>query len=209
MTMKHQLLLSLCLLLAAAGAHAAGEQTDVTAQYVANASFEQDNIGSLSPKTEQADGLRGYVVTAPKGWTVSNSAGAVSLIVTKDCYTDNDFGRVTTLADGTQAYYLRLGWSTGTTTVQQTIASLPKGKYQLQASVRSAYANQAASAFGLMAGAQSSSIAFVTTYNHYTSQATFGCNPYDAASVAAASVRLPHRLAIRRLLRDVRPCASL
>ncbi|MBQ1167597.1 MAG: TonB-dependent receptor [Bacteroidales bacterium] len=30
-----------------------------------------------------------------------------------------------------------------------------------------------------LADDQSSSIAFVTTYNHYTSQATFGCNPYD------------------------------
>jgi len=139
---------------------AADTKTDVTAQYVANASFEGDNIASLNQKTEAADGLRGYIVTAPQGWTVQNTAGAVSLIVTKDCYTDNNFGKVTTLADGTQAYYLRMGWSTGTTTLRQTIASLPKGKYQLQAAVRSAYANQATSAFGLVAGSKSSQTAF-------------------------------------------------
>ena len=103
-------------------AFAVEEKTDVTTSYVKNASFEADAITSLQTKTEQADGLRGYVLTAPKDWTVNNSANAVSLIVTADCYTDNNFGKVTTLADGTQAYYLRMGWSTGTTTLRQTAA---------------------------------------------------------------------------------------
>lgn len=127
------------------------QKTDVTAQYVVNASFESDNLSALSPVNNTADGLRGYSVTSPSGWTVSNGVSAVSLIVTKDCYTDNNFGKVTTLADGQQAYYLRMGWSSGTTTLRQTLKSLSKGKYQLAVSVRSGYANQATSSFELTA----------------------------------------------------------
>ena len=138
----------------------ADEKTDVTAQYVTNPSFEADAITSLEAVNNAADGLRGYKVTAPQGWTVTNTTDVVSLIVTADCYTDNNFGKVTTLADGQQAYYLRMGWSTGATIVSQTISSLPKGKYQLQAGVRSAYANQATSSFALVAGSASSSVAF-------------------------------------------------
>jgi len=155
-----RIILTMTVVLAALGAWADGGRTDVTAEYLSNPSFEADNISTLSAVNNSADGLRGYSVTAPLGWTVNNGANAVSLIVTADCYTDNNFGKVTTLADGTQAYYLRMGWSTGTTTVRQTIAALPKGKYQLQASVRSAYVNQAVSTFGLVAGSSSSSIAF-------------------------------------------------
>ena len=149
--MKRLLTLTLSFLTAIA-IFAVQEKTDVTATYVKNASFEGDDITSLQTKTESADGLRGYIVTVPKEWTVNNGANAVSLIVTADCYTDNNFGKVTTLADGTQAYYLRMGWSTGATTLRQTISSLPKGKYQLKASVRSAYANSATSSFELVAG---------------------------------------------------------
>ena len=102
--MKRLLTLSLSILTAIT-AFAAQEKTDVTTTYVKNASFETDDITSLQVKTESADGLRGYTVSAPKDWTVNNSSNAVSLIVTADCYTDNNFGKVTTLADGTQAYY--------------------------------------------------------------------------------------------------------
>ena len=152
--MKRLITLSLGILTAVA-TFAVDEKTDVTATYVKNASFETDDITSLQAKTEKSDGLRGYVVAAPKDWTVNNSANAVSLIVTADCYTDNNFGKVTTLADGTQAYYLRMGWDTGTTTLRQTIPSLPKGKYQLTVSLRSGYANQATSTFALVAAGNS------------------------------------------------------
>ena len=156
--MKRLLTLSLSILTALM-AFATEEKTDVTSTYVKNASFEADNITSLQTKTEQADGLRGYIVSAPKDWTVNNNADVVSLIVTADCYTDNNFGKVTTLANGTQAYYLRMGWSTGTTTIRQTV-TLPKGKYQLSAGIRSAYANAATSSFELIAGSNSTSGAF-------------------------------------------------
>jgi hypothetical protein len=150
----------LALLLAMVGAWADDGRKDVTTQYLSNPSFEADNLSTLSAVNNNADGLRGYAVTAPQGWSVANAANAVSLIVTADCFTDNNFGKVTTLADGQQAYYLRMGWSNGTTSVRQSIDALPKGKYLLQASVRSAYANQATSSFGLTAGGNSTSSAF-------------------------------------------------
>ena len=157
----------LAAMMAVTSAKADDGLTDVTAQFVTNASFEADDVSTLSPVNNQADGLRGYTVTGPSGWTVINNANAVSLIVTADCYTDNNFGKVTTLADGQQAYYLRMGWSTGITTLRQTIKSLPKGKYMLQVSVRSAYANQATSRFELTAGNDGKSLLFT--------QGTQGC----------------------------------
>ena len=157
--MKHFFLLVSCLL-GWTLSFAAEEKTEVTAQYVINASFEDDNLSVLIAKTEQADGLRGYTVASPEGWTVTNDANAVSLLVTKDCFTDNNFGKVTTLADGNQAYYLRMGWSGGATSVRQTLHALSKGKYQLAASVRSAYANAATSSFDLVAGSQKTTEAF-------------------------------------------------
>ena len=146
--------------LAAMTACWADEKTDVTAQYVTNASFEADAIASLEAVNNSADGLRGYKVSAPQGWSVTNTTDVVSLIVTADCYTDNNFGKVTTLADGQQAYYLRMGWSTGATIVSQTISSLPKGKYQLQVGVRSAYANNAMSMLTVYVGSKMAVSAF-------------------------------------------------
>ncbi len=153
-------ILTLAVVLIALTAWADDGRTDVTAQFLTNPSFEADNISTLSPVNNSADGLRGYSVNAPKGWTVNKESNVVSLIVTANCYTDNNFGKVTTLADGTQAYYLRMGWSTGVATIRQTIAALPKGKYQLQASIRSAYANQATSSYGLVAPGSSTSTTF-------------------------------------------------
>ena len=158
---------TLAAMMAVVSAKADDGLTDVTAQFVTNASFEADDISALSPVNNQADGLRGYTVTAPSGWTVTNDANAVSLIVTADCYTDNNFGKVTTLADGKQAYYLRMGWNTGIISLRQTIKSLPKGKYMLQVGVRSAYANQATSRFELTAGNDGKALSFT--------QGTQGC----------------------------------
>ena len=185
--MKRLLTLTLSFLTAIA-IFAVQEKTDVTATYVKNASFEGDDITSLQTKTESADGLRGYIVTVPKEWTVNNGANAVSLIVTADCYTDNNFGKVTTLADGTQAYYLRMGWSTGATTLRQTISSLPKGKYQLKASVRSAYANSATSSFELVAGAKSTSAAFAQGSQGYFTSEKWGIETLDFEQAADGSI---------------------
>ena len=146
--------------------HAAA-QTDVTAQYVTNPSFESDDITALTAKTETADGLRGYPAAAPAGWTVSNGVGATSLIVTADCYTDNNFGLVTTLSDGTQAYYQRVGWTSGASSMKQTLSGLAAGSYRLSIDYRSAYANSAASGFELYAATASTTASF--------SQGSAGC----------------------------------
>ena len=158
--MKRFYLIFCGLLVSASLCLAANEKTDVTSQYITNASFESDDVTTLNPKTETADGLRGYQVTAPTGWTVANSVNAVSLIVTQDCYTDNNFGKVTTLADGSQAYYQRVGWTNGSSSLKQSITALPKGKYQLTAKVRSGYANNAFSTFTLVAGTENSATSF-------------------------------------------------
>ena len=55
----NRLLLTLtAALLASMGAWSA-DVTDVTALYIRNASFEADNVSSLSPVKNSADGLRG------------------------------------------------------------------------------------------------------------------------------------------------------
>ncbi|MBQ7470854.1 MAG: hypothetical protein IJS97_00290 [Prevotella sp.] len=135
-------------------------QEDVTTQYMINPSFETDEAASLSPVENNADGLRGYTLNQPSGWTISGT-DVTKLLVTAACYTDNNFGKVTSLADGNQAYYLRMGWSTGATTIQQVLENLPKGKYKLTADIRSAYANSAASSFRLFAGTASASVPFM------------------------------------------------
>jgi hypothetical protein len=151
-------LLALCAI--STWATAVTEHEDITTQFVTNASFESDNVSAITATVNAADGLRGYAVKNPVGWNVTDAANAVSLIVTADCFTDNNFGKVTSLANGQQAYYLRMGWNDGTTTVSQTLHNLPKGRYQLAASIRSGYANTATSAYSIMAGATNMAFSF-------------------------------------------------
>ncbi len=125
-----------------------------------NPSFEEDNTSQLQTITNPADGLRGYTCDNPKEWTVSGT-NVTKLIVTADCFTDNNFGKVGTISDGTQAYYLRQGWSTGTTTMTTTSDELPAGNYRLSCDYKSAYANNATSSFVLScAGKNATSITF-------------------------------------------------
>jgi hypothetical protein len=129
---------------------------DVTANYLQNPSYETDDITQFSATTNSADGLRGYAVSQPASWTRTGSE-VVSLLVTPQCYTDNNFGLVTNMADGQQAYYLRMGWNTGSTVLTSKTQQLPKGKYRLSVDYRSAYANSAVSSFTLTAAGVSSS----------------------------------------------------
>lgn len=144
-------------LMAAAQNNLSTNITDVTSQYVVNNSFEEDELKDAV--NNKSDGLRGYTVTAPSDWTVSGKT-ATSLLVTKDCYTDNNFGKMTTISNGDKAYYLRMGWSSGTTTLQQTLKSLPAGKYRLSMDVRTAYNGSATSSYSLFAGSEKVSGAF-------------------------------------------------
>lgn len=144
------------------GGHAeetACTQEEVTATYVTNPSFEADDASALTAVNNSADGLRGYTLTQPTGWT-SGGTEVTRLLVTADCYTDNNFGLVTALSDGAQAYYLRMGWSTGATTLRQTVAALPAGNYLLTVDHRTGYANSASSSFTLAAGGEQVSVPF-------------------------------------------------
>ena len=161
--MKGKRLLLLALMAGLTGVLWLHAQTDVTATYLKNPSFEEDNISSLSKVINDADGLRGYTLTDPTGWTISGTT-VTELLITKDCYTDNNFGMTTTIADGNYAYYLRMGWSTGYTTVKQNV-KLPAGNYRLSVNQRSGYANSAISSLGLIAWTEKSSISFTQGSN--------------------------------------------
>ena len=129
--------------------------TDATDDYLTNPSFENDSTSTLSEVTNSSDGLRGWTLTEPDGWTVSyTGTEPTELLVSADCYTDNNFGLVTTIPDGTYAYYLRMGWDTGTTTLSQTLSSLPAGSYRISMDQRTGYANtySSSTSFVLSAG---------------------------------------------------------
>lgn len=109
---------------------AAVAQTDVTATTLANPSFEADkaNCTSANAVSNDNDGLRGWKVT-PQGWTMT--ATGTDLLISKDCYTDNNFGK-TAIADGEYAFYQRVGWSDATSSLSQTTSTpLDKGTYEL------------------------------------------------------------------------------
>ncbi len=120
-----------------------------------NPSFEEDNVSTLPSVNNPADGLRGYTCAQPTAWTVSGTS-VTQLLVTADCFTDNNFGKVGSIPDGTQAYYLRQGWSNGSTTLLNS-ATLPAGSYRLSCDYKSGYANSAASSFKLSCGGKSTS----------------------------------------------------
>lgn len=147
-----------------------GNQEEITSQYLTNASFEVDNIASLTPVTQNADGLRGYTLSNPNGWSVSGT-DVTKLLITKECYTDNNFGVVTTISDGEKAYYLRMGWSNGSTSVTQTIKNLPAGKYLFTIDHRTGYANSASSSFSMKAGNETVAESFVQGNNGFFASA--------------------------------------
>ncbi len=138
----------------------ATDEKDITQVYVQNASFEADAVASLAEVINSADGRRGWTLAKPTGWTVSGTA-VTQLLVKSDCYADNNFGLVTTVADGEAAYYLRQGWADGSTKVSQTLKNLPAGKYRLTVDHRTGYANSATSSLTLSAGTTAVTESFV------------------------------------------------
>ena len=141
------------------------EETDITDDYFVNPSFEADSESSLTIENNSADGLRGWTLANPTGWTVSGN-DVTKLLVGANCFTDNNFGKVNTLADGDHAYYLRMGWNTGSSTIKQTLHNLPAGHYRLSMDHRTAYTNGASSSFTLTATTASASGAFLQGANN-------------------------------------------
>lgn len=139
-------------------------QENITAQYIQNPSFEQNVPKSSDAVNNSSDGLRGYTLAKPDGWSVEGTS-VTQLLVSKDCFTDNNFGRVTTIPDGTYAYYLRQAWSTGSTTLKQSV-TLPAGNYEFSVSQRSAYANSATSVLNIIASSESKNFSFNAGFNN-------------------------------------------
>ena len=145
---RNKLFLTVLFILVFGNLSNAQEYEEITNQYITNHSFESDQINTLQCIKENADGLRGYALNQPTGWTVEG-ADVKKLLITKDCYTDNNFGITTTISHGDNAYYLRMGWETGSTTVKQTVKNLPSGNYLLTVDQRTGYANSATSTFSI------------------------------------------------------------
>ena len=180
-------------LVAALGAMASASMEDVTATYIVNPSFEADNVASLAEVTNSADGRRGWTLATPSGWTVSGTA-VTQLLVKANCYTDNNFGLVTTLADGDAAYYLRMGWSTGATTLEQTLKNLPEGRYRLAIAHRTGYANSATSSLTIMAGTEAVTETFVQGSAGFFAQAPWRTSEVDFAVAATGNVEISVRV---------------
>lgn len=163
---KKKLFLITSLIIASGHSLKAIEYEDITHLYITNNSFESDDINSLQSVSEKADGLRGYILNQPTGWRVEGTE-VKKYLITKDCYTDNNFGVVTTVNDGDKAYYVRMGWESGTTTISQTIRNLPTGNYLLTIDERTGYVNNATSSFTINANNESITENFSQGSNNY------------------------------------------
>ena len=180
-------------LIAVLGAMASAMVEDVTASYVVNPSFEADNVASLTEVTNSADGRRGWTLATPSGWSVSGTA-VTQLLVKANCYTDNNFGLVTTLADGDAAYYLRMGWNTGATTLEQTLKNLPEGRYKLTIAHRTGYANSATSSLTIMAGSEAVTKSFVQGSTGFFASAPWETSEVNFAIATAGNVKVSVRV---------------
>lgn len=177
--MNHNLPKCLWLCLALTGATAGHAQTDVTEQYLVNPSFEADaaSCTTSSPQqvTNNADGLRGWNLR-PQGWSITSPG--VSLLISSDCFTDNNFGK-TSAADGMFAFYQRFGWGSASSELKQTSTRpLPAGHYKLEFHTKAFAAN----------GAATGALVTVTDSKNATLESTaFNCDA-GTADVMATSL---------------------
>ena len=151
---------------------AAQAQTDVTAQYLTNPSFEADAAACTDAvkKSESADGLRGWDVSTLTGWTTTRPDK--QLLITADCFTDNNFGK-TTIADGQYALFQRMGWTNGSSSIRQTTSqALTAGSYLLKVKTKAFYANSATSTVTLAVNADGKALA---TTSFAFDQGSVGC----------------------------------
>ena len=147
--MKRNIVLPLCLMLAAS----ANAQTDITAKYLNNPSFELDDISKLAK-----DDTRGaYSASSIYGWNLTGKYGVSDIMTANAHATDNNFGAPGTPSDGNQMYYIRNAWSSSTASLLQKI-KLPAGKYKL--TVDNKCITQAAHSASLIAGDEALSLTF-------------------------------------------------
>lgn len=147
--MKRQYVLPLCLALAAS----AQAQTDITAQHIANPSFEQDDVSKL-PK----DNTRGaYTAASLEGWNLTGQYGVSDIMTAAATATDNNFGAPGSPADGKQMYYIRNAWKASTASLLQSV-KLPAGRYKI--TVDNKCVSGSSHAASLVAGDESLSLTF-------------------------------------------------
>lgn len=136
-------------------ASAAQAQTDITAQYLQNPSFEQDDISTL-PR----DDARGaYTAKSVAQWTLSGNYGVSDIMTASATATDNNFGAPGKPADGSQMYYLRHAWADATPSLLQQV-KLPAGRYRL--TVDNKCITTAGQSATLVAGTESTALPFQT-----------------------------------------------
>lgn len=135
------------------------EDENLAETYFDNPSFEKDDISSLT-----TDGTRGaYTVASPAKWNISGTAPDVVDIMTSSATaTDNNFGAPGEPTDGSQMFYMRVGWSNKSTTLSTTSTNeLPAGNYKISFDYRTGYANSATSSFVFScAGVTNSAVTF-------------------------------------------------
>ena len=70
---RNKLFLTVLFILVFGNLSNAQEYEEITNQYITNHSFESDQINTLQCIKENADGLRGYALNQPTGWTVEGA----------------------------------------------------------------------------------------------------------------------------------------
>ena len=134
-------------------ASVANAQEDITAQYIKNPSFEQDDISQLP-----VDHTRGaYTATEVKGWKLQGSYGVSDIMTSSATATDNNFGAPGSPSEGSQMYYIRNAWNASTATLLQRV-TLPAGVYKL--TLDNKCVTQSSHAASLVAGTERLSLAF-------------------------------------------------
>ncbi len=124
----------LIFLLLAGGMVTIQAQTDVTAEYIVNPSFEYSAEGvAYTAETALSFGEEFYGWTAPT--LVSN--GWVNIDITPTA-SNSGYGKAVTASDGSYFFYNRQGWGDATGSLSQTISSLPAGKYYLKVDYKAA-----------------------------------------------------------------------
>lgn len=147
---------------------------DITESYLTNPSFENDaklcTESSANKVSESSDGLRGWNIV-PDGWLVTPPSGGKSYLITKDCFTDNEFGK-TDIADGDIAFYQRFGWGSATSSFSQTAkAELPAGEYEVTFAYK---------AFALNNASTTASVSVSDDTKAELGNATFSCSAGSA-----------------------------
>ena len=126
------------LLLCIGGGNTAVAQTDVTATYIQNPSFELAAEGTELSSVQKASNA----ALTMYGWTESGQGSAFSDTQIMDGSTNNasQYGTTVTPSNGTYYFFVRQGWTNSTAIkITSNEMSLPAGTYTLSVDYKQAY----------------------------------------------------------------------